>query len=55
MKLAFISKDYKKYLNIKFRKNPSSVNRVIECGQTDRRLLTVALLNFANALKEVKD
>ena len=50
-----ILKKKKKYSKIKFHENPSSVNRVIAYGQTDRQFRTIALRNFANALKEVKD
>jgi hypothetical protein len=28
---------FEKYPNIKFHKNPSSGNRIVLCGQTDRR------------------
>jgi len=39
--------------SIKFHENPSSWNRVVPCGRTDRRMdmakLIVALRNFANA------
>ena len=41
MKLEFSRWSFEKYLNVKFRENPSSGSRVIPCssseGQTDRQ------------------
>jgi len=36
MKLEFSEQNFEKYSNIKFHDNPSSGNRVVACGQTDR-------------------
>jgi len=36
MKLEFSRQIFEKHSNIKFHENPSSVNRVVPCGQTDR-------------------
>jgi len=36
MKLGFSCWIFKKYSDIKFSENPSSVSRVVPCGQTDR-------------------
>jgi hypothetical protein len=42
--------------NIKFHENPSSVSRVVSCGQTDGQAsvtkLTVAFRDFANSPKK---
>jgi hypothetical protein len=56
MKFEFSRQILEKVLNIKFHQNPSSGNRVVPCGQTDRRAnghdkLIVAVRNFANAPK----
>jgi hypothetical protein len=52
MKLNFLDRFFKKYSDIKFRKNLSSGSRVVPCGQTDGQTdvmkLTVAFCNFAN-------
>jgi len=37
MKLEFYRQSFEKYSNIKFHKNPSSGNRVVPCGETNRR------------------
>jgi len=52
---------FEKYLNNKFHQNPSSMNRVVPCGQTDGRTdrqtymtkLIVSLRNFANASNKI--
>jgi hypothetical protein len=56
--LEFSRQIFEKYANIKFRKNPSSDNRVVACGRTegqdwrtDMTKLRVAFGNFANAPK----
>jgi len=36
MKLEFSRHVFEKYSNSKFYQNPSSVNRIVPCGQTDR-------------------
>jgi len=36
MKLEFSGQIFGKYSNIKFHGNPSSGNRVVPCGRTDR-------------------
>jgi len=35
MKLEISRQIFEKYSNIKFHENPSSVSRVVPCGQTD--------------------
>jgi hypothetical protein len=35
--ISISRQSFEKYLNIKFHENPSSVIRVVSCGQTDRR------------------
>ena len=53
--LEFSRQILKKFSNIKFRANPSSVSRYVPCGQTDVQThttkLTDAFRNFANAPK----
>ena len=53
MKLEFCRQSFEKHSNIKFRENPSSGSRVVQCGRTDRRTdmtkLIVGFRNFANA------
>ena len=51
MKLEFSRKILEKSSNIKFHKNPSSVNRVAPCGQTHRHDETVAFRKSANMPK----
>ena len=55
IKLEFYQQIFEKYSNIKFHENPSSENRVVPCGQTDRRTdmtkLIVDFRNFENAPK----
>jgi len=48
-KLEFSRLIFKKFSNIKFYENPSSGSRVVPCGRKDRRKITVAFVNFANA------
>ena len=45
--IEMFSAHFRKYLNIKFHKNPSGGSRVLHCGQTDRHDET----NFENSLK----
>jgi hypothetical protein len=49
MKFEFSGQIFEKVSNIKFHQNPSSENRVVPCGRTDRTKLIVAFRNFANA------
>jgi hypothetical protein len=53
VKLEFSRQIYEKYSNIKCYENPSSVNPVVPCGQTDGQTdmtkLIVAFRHFANA------
>jgi len=42
----------KKNLNINFRKNRASVSRVVPCGRTVMKKLTVAFRKFVNAPKK---
>ena len=51
MKLEFSQQISEKGLNIQFHQNPTSVSRVIPCGQTDMTKLIAAFRNFANAPK----
>jgi hypothetical protein len=55
MKLEFSRQIFDKYSTIKFHENPSTENRVVPCGQTDRKAemtkLTDTFRNFANAPK----
>jgi hypothetical protein len=55
MKLEFSQQIFEKYKYIKFHENLSSGERVVPCGETDRRTgmtkLIVASRNFANAPK----
>jgi len=37
MKIAFSRQVFEKYSNTNFQENPSSGNRVLPCGRTDRR------------------
>jgi hypothetical protein len=37
MKLEFSQQIFEKYKYIKFHENPSSGERVVQCGETDRR------------------
>ena len=37
MKIEFSGQIFQKYSNIKFHENPSSENRVVPYGQTDRQ------------------
>jgi len=52
MKLEFLDK-FSKNSYIKFHKNPSSWNRVVPCGQTDRHCEADGL--FRSFAKEPKD
>jgi len=56
MKLEFSEQTFKKYPNTKFHENPSSRDRVVTGGQTDKRTdmtrLIAALRNFAHAPKK---
>jgi hypothetical protein len=54
---TWISATYfrKKNSNIRFHKNTSSGSRVVPCGQTYMKMLTVALRHFANVPKNVKN
>jgi hypothetical protein len=36
MKLEFLQQIFEKYSNFKFHINPSSGNRAVPCGQTDK-------------------
>jgi len=36
MKREFSRQIFEKYTNIEFQENPSSANRVVPCGRTDR-------------------
>jgi len=38
MKLEFSELIFEEYSNVKFHENPSSKNRDITCGQTDRQI-----------------
>jgi len=57
MKLKFSLQFFKRYSNIKFRENPSSGSRVVQCGQTDEQTdawtdmtkLIFAFPSFANS------
>ena len=49
MKSEFSRHISEKYLNIKFHENPSSGSRVVPCGKTDMKRLTVAFRNSAKA------
>jgi len=59
MKIEFSRHILEKYSNIKFRENPSSVSRIVPCGQTDAKTrqdrrtnmtkLIVVFRSFANA------
>ena len=59
MNLALSEQIFEKYASNKFHENPSSVSRVVPCGQKDGRTdgrkdmtnLTVAFRNFTNAPK----
>ena len=42
----------KKYSNIKFNENPSSVSRVVPCGQTGGQSDLTNFLSFAKAHKK---
>ena len=50
MELEFSQLFFEIYSNIKFHEYPSLGNRVVPCGQTDKKLI-VAFRNFATALK----
>jgi len=52
MNLEFSRQIFKKYLNTKFNKNPSSGSRVVACRQTDMTKLIVALRNVSRTLKK---
>jgi hypothetical protein len=45
LELEYSREIFEKYSNIKFHENPSSGNRVVSCGQTDR---TDSRTNIAN-------
>jgi hypothetical protein len=49
--LEFSRQIFKKCSNIKLHENPSSVSRVVPCGQTDMTKLIVPIRNFTKALK----
>jgi hypothetical protein len=53
MKLEFYRQVFEKYSKIKFHEYPSSGNRVVPCGRTERQTDTTKLIaafrNFANA------
>jgi hypothetical protein len=51
MKLEFSLQIYEKYLNIKFRANPSGGSGVDPRGRTDMTKLKDAFRNFAKASK----
>jgi hypothetical protein len=51
MKLYLSQQIFEKSLNIKFNQNPSIGSRVVPCGRTNMKKLTVAFCNFANAPK----
>jgi hypothetical protein len=57
MKLEFPTQIFEKYTDIKFHENPSSGNRVVTCGRTDRQTemtkLIVSFRNLANAPKKI--
>ena len=52
MKLGFSRRIFKKYSDIKFSENPSSVSRVVPSGQTDMTKLIVAFRNLSYAPKK---
>jgi hypothetical protein len=45
---------FEKYANTKLQENPSSGNRVVPCGRTDKTLLILAFRNFATAPKNAR-
>ena len=51
--LDFLGRVSQKSLNIKFNQNPSSGNRVVPRGRTDRHDEAATFRNFTNALKIV--
>jgi hypothetical protein len=48
----FLSSDFEEIL--KLHGNPSSGSRVVPCGQTEVKMIVVALCNFANVPKTVR-
>jgi hypothetical protein len=54
MKLEFSRHVFEKYSNIKFRENPSSVNRIVQCGRTDRETdMTKLIMAFRNLTRRL--
>jgi len=47
--LEFTRQISKKHSNIKFHEHPSNGSRVVSCGQTDRRDVSVAFQQFSGA------
>ena len=54
MKLELSRYIFQKCSHTKLHDDVSSGSRVVQCGQTDQMMLTVAFLNFANAHKKME-
>ena len=48
MKFEFSQQIFEKYLNLKFKENPSSGSRVVPCGRTDVTEIIFAVRKFAS-------
>ena len=46
MKIEFLRQIFEKYWNIKFRQNPSSESRVVQCGRAERQTNMMKLIFF---------
>jgi hypothetical protein len=54
-KLEFSRQSFEKYSNIILHENPSSGNRNVPCGQTDRQTTRSLIVHFGNFAKEPKN
>jgi len=56
MKIKFSRQIFEKYSNTKFHENPSSGNRLVPSGQTDRHTdMTKLIVTFRNFEKTLKN